>query len=790
MDFPLSYFEDEVRDGFLIPSIMKKNWAANYNAYEALCSLCDRLGLKVFANWGTLLGAVRHGGIIPWDDDIDVEMLRSEYLVLEEYRKKSGFPKDYWMLGYSSDKIFNSIIKFADYKNLIVHPDDWKEHCGFPFAAVVDIFMLDCIPSGDAERERYETIVQNAMAIEQEEDGEKYFGVMAEWLGLTFSGTEPKSLQLTKALDKYLTSFSGSRSERQTYLWHYLMYSKNRAFPNEFHDDMIEIPFELGTMRVPVGYDGILRLSYGDYMNAVRTYDNHGYPNYKEMEEKLERVYHSSLLRYEYKPEIVRENQRKKIEKISLQKQLVSSLELLHEAHQFVLANLNNAENIEGVLDVLGQCQNLAIQMGTQIEEEAVQGTETVRLLEDYCNVVFSLYEFVCDGRDDIGRTANKLTEYEIALRERIMELKEKKQVVFLPYKAAHWKSLHTVWEEYNSREDMVVTVIPVPYYYRDLQCEVTKEMICETDGYPDGVTITSYSDYNFEVHHPDMVIYQFPYDEYSYALTLHPFFYTSNLVKYTQKMVFIPPFQLHEIEAQDNRSRYTLGCFVKNPGLIYADEIVVQSEKMKEVYIELLDEFTRVDAIGTIDWDKKIRSEGFPLLEWERRQRTLIKNKDTGEFFERNGTPTGKTIYDTILEIPGEWMSKIRRENGTHKKIIVYYVSGSMLLEYRERAVKKMEQVLELAEKYKDEILFLWHTDSYARAILRKRASKVWSSYREMVERFVKDDIGILDDSGDYHRAGMLADAYYGDGGVAMNECRMLGKPIMWENPEVAIDS
>ena len=79
LQFPDSYFEDEVRDGFYVPSMIKRAWAT---ALDVLCEvdrICCKYNIKYYAEWGTLLGAVRHAGFIPWDDDMDIGMTWNNY---------------------------------------------------------------------------------------------------------------------------------------------------------------------------------------------------------------------------------------------------------------------------------------------------------------------------------------------------------------------------------------------------------------------------------------------------------------------------------------------------------------------------------------------------------------------------------------------------------------------------------------------------------------------------------------------------------------------------------------
>ena len=75
---------DEMRSGFLVTSYRKKLWNVQINLINEFARVCKKYNLRWFAFYGTLLGAARHKGFIPWDDDLDVVMLRPTMKNLEK----------------------------------------------------------------------------------------------------------------------------------------------------------------------------------------------------------------------------------------------------------------------------------------------------------------------------------------------------------------------------------------------------------------------------------------------------------------------------------------------------------------------------------------------------------------------------------------------------------------------------------------------------------------------------------------------------------------------------------
>ena len=192
---------------------------------------------------------------------------------------------------------------------------------------------------------------------------------------------------------------------------------------------------------------------------------------------------------------------------------------------------------------------------------------------------------------------------------------REQKDIVFLVTKAENWPFMQKEYEK-AVEEGANVYVIPIPYFYRTNTMGVDTAVHYEGQQLAQFVEVTGFDRYDFYGRNPDVVYFDTPYDLYDAHLAVHPMFYTDRIREFSKKMFYISCIMVDEYEATDLKAVKMMKFCINTPGVAKADEVIVQSENIRERYIESLTEWAGEDTKEI--WEQKIKPTGLTPEEFK----------------------------------------------------------------------------------------------------------------------------------------------------------------------------
>ena len=420
---------------------------------------------------------------------------------------------------------------------------------------------------------------------------------------------------------------------------------------------------------------------------------------------------------------------------LAVRKQLFQIEELLEKANQVIEKQLRLLHfEEEKMVGLLTDCQDSAISLGEQIEKLYGEGTGTVAVLEQYCETLYQLSCQLTDAkkRQELFLTLTKQTK---KLRKQMTkDLPIRRELVFLPYKVAMWDSLESIWAAANADEDTDAIVVPIPYFDKNPDGSLG-QMHYEGGDYPDNVPVVSYETYDFSLRRPDAVFIHNPYDDGNLVTTVHPHFYAKELKKYTDCLVYSPYYA-------------TTGGMGEGQSLcmayLYADYIVIQAEHLRNYF------------------DARIPDEKF--------------------------LPLGSPKFDSVIRKcknppipPADWQEKMQG-----KKVYFYNTSLSGMLENTSSFLQKMRYVFDAFSGRKDACL-LWRPHPLLEATFDSMRKEYKAEFHVLKERFLKENLGILDTTPNIEDTIALSDAYVGDSGTSVTALfGVVGKPLFILNNRI----
>ena len=628
MAFSNSYFEDEVRDGFFISSFTKRWMAEQYYLLEEIDKVCQKHNLKWFADWGTLLGAVRHKGFIPWDDDIDICMPRSDYERFREIFSKE-FPKEYILSDYH-----NTLMEFTIgiTNGKTIHTgDELKRHDYYPFVAGIDIFPIDYLPESDSEKENLKRIIARTYEIifyidkknkKQKQDiTEKEFEEKLKetetYFHCRIDRNKPMLVKLYSLLEKEMSKYwEGKDSEgNKLSMLSDIPWWRGRGdyccFDVKDYSESVRVPFEEGYVNIPVGYDAVLNKEYKDYHVFVRKSSSHGYPAFDQALKLWESTFNAPFFRYSFNPDDLENPER--IANSKVLQRYESILQLLKEYNSVITEELKNP-NIGAVQNMLADCQDAVVEISGEIDNSEGTWEKSVLQLDRYCKALFEAYQAV--GKGNISEACSQVKEIEeeilpILQGEYYKNEDGKKDAVFIVRRFDDWKKMEKLFVRVKASGRYRISVVPIPYYYINTAGDVT-ENVWEEDRFNDLKEFEDYRAIDIKALHPELIITQYPFDGYNYAYTLPKEYFTKELKKHTEELIYVSPFITDEFDESDERSIKVMEYYCLVSGVVNADHTIVQSENMRRHYVKKLTEWSGADLEPV--WNEKVISD-LPMI-------------------------------------------------------------------------------------------------------------------------------------------------------------------------------
>ncbi len=287
LNIPDSFYVEEEKCNYHISSEMKKVWAVELDLLNEFSECCKKHQLKWFVHAGTMLGAVRHKGFIPWDDDIDVVMPREDY---EKFCKiaPDEFSHPYFFQNEDTDRFFaRSFSRLRNSETTAILESE-KAFC-FPFnqGIFIDIFPLDSIPNEDNElRSQIDKLTalsdiwqwRNLVYFYQTKKGKGYAKMFKYYIKhLLYKYIKREEGDYKNKLKEYYNVVTQYNSMGTSRVAEMIIPPLNRHIWNKnWVENVILMPFEMIEVSVPEYFNECLTASFGkNWQTPIKQHTMH-----------------------------------------------------------------------------------------------------------------------------------------------------------------------------------------------------------------------------------------------------------------------------------------------------------------------------------------------------------------------------------------------------------------------------------------------------------------------------------------------------------------------------------
>jgi len=323
-------------------------------------------------------------------------------------------------------------------------------------------------------------------------------------------------------------------------------------------------------------------------------------------------------------------------------------------------------------------------------------------------------------------------------------------KVVFMPYKASMWDSLESVWMAADKDIRCEAVVVPITYYELDSNRNPAKR-VNEREEFPEYVPVVNDEEYDLENDRPDIIYIHNPYDNTNLVTRVDSRYYSWNLKKYCEKLVYVPYYKWVD----------GVSSTLFKSAMYYADYTVQSSDDAVRRCIEASPKYATILGLETIvvrkAMEKKLINLGSPEVD-----KVLSLSKDN-------------------VPMPDDWKGKV-----IQSRVNVLY--NTTLDEiFKSKTFDKVKETLAFFKENSEKAFVIWRPHPLMKQTLTSMLPNLVNEYNEIMNEFVNGDYGVLDANPSMHYAMFWSDMCYGYKTSSMTELyKYTGKMVLEDDPKL----
>lgn len=334
------------------------------------------------------------------------------------------------------------------------------------------------------------------------------------------------------------------------------------------------------------------------------------------------------------------------------------------------------------------------------------------------------------DKLDDCNKIINMINDMIDIINK---NMKEKYNIVFMPYNASMWNSLESIWKEAKEDANFNCYVVPIPYYKLISNSNGDTDAIFtyEGDMLPKYVPITDYKTFDLEKINPDVIYIHNQYDEYNNATRVDSNYFSYNLKKYTDMLVYV-----------------TYGILGTYPISFY-----------KDFY----------SFIGTREFDK-----------------VVVQSHVFADIAEYSGVarekllPLGSPKFDALVSsLKSNTTNEFYKNKFKGKKVFLWTTNLMKVINGRDKVLDEIEEVFNKIRKNLNYGL-IYRPHPLELSYVKSKAPECYKRYKELLSSAKNTENIIIDNSPSYYEAFQISDALITDRSSVLIEYMATGKPVL----------